>query len=101
MPSKDQKLLYQLEFEDEQLLFAKVSVSGVTTVPTKEEAEVRFMSLLALYSLRTVFCCTWAELKQNCCFVASEVALFRNGILILSLKPRFSLPLDDVVLYFW
>lgn len=42
MPSKDQKLLYQLEFEDEQLLFAKVSVSGVTTVPTKEEAEVSF-----------------------------------------------------------
>lgn len=39
LPSKDQKLLYQLEFEDEQLLFAKVSVSGVTTVPTKEEAE--------------------------------------------------------------
>jgi len=40
LPSKDQKLLYQLDFEDEQLLFAKVSVSGVTTVPTKEEAEV-------------------------------------------------------------
>ena len=40
LPSKDQKLLYQLEFEDEQMLFAKVSVSGVTSVPTKEEAEV-------------------------------------------------------------
>lgn len=39
LPSKDQKLLYQLEFEDEQMLFAKVSVSGVTSVPTKEEAE--------------------------------------------------------------
>lgn len=40
LPSKDQKLLYQLGFEDDQMLFAKVSVSGVTTVPTKEEAEV-------------------------------------------------------------
>ena len=40
LASKDQKLLYQLDFEDEQLLYAKVSVSGVTTVPTKEEAEV-------------------------------------------------------------
>lgn len=39
LPSKDQKLLYQLGFEDDQMLFAKVSVSGVTTVPTKEEAE--------------------------------------------------------------
>lgn len=43
LPSKDQKLLYQLDFEDEQLLFAKVSVSGVTTVPTKEEAEVHLL----------------------------------------------------------
>ena len=45
LPSKDQKLLYQLEFEDEQLLFAKVSVSGVTTVPTKEEVEVQLVEL--------------------------------------------------------
>ncbi|KAJ7330594.1 Ubiquitin carboxyl-terminal hydrolase 24 [Desmophyllum pertusum] len=41
LASKDQKLLYQLDFEDEQMLFAKVSVSGVTTVPTKEEAEIQ------------------------------------------------------------
>ena len=42
MASKDQKLLYQLNFEDEQVLFIKISGTSVTTVPTKEEVEVRF-----------------------------------------------------------
>ena len=66
MPSKDQKLLYQLEFEDEQLLFAKVSVSGVTTVPTKEELEVGNTCLGAMESVLSV---VWARkgFARLCC----------------------------------
>ena len=41
MTSKDQKLLYQLNFEDEQTVFVKISGTSVATVPTKEDAEVK------------------------------------------------------------
>jgi len=41
LSSKDSKLLYQLEFEDEQIIFVKTTGATVSMVPTKEEVEVR------------------------------------------------------------
>ncbi|EDO44319.1 predicted protein, partial [Nematostella vectensis] len=38
MSSKDQKLLYQLDFQEDQQVFVKTSNTSVTMVPTREEA---------------------------------------------------------------
>ncbi|XP_020894443.2 ubiquitin carboxyl-terminal hydrolase 24, partial [Exaiptasia diaphana] len=41
LSSKDPKLLYQLEFEDEQIIFVKTTGSSVTMVTNKDEIEMQ------------------------------------------------------------